>query len=186
MYEEYKQVVKTLNKEIELLENSLSLENPAGRRIMIRSVFTALESQVSLLCYHLVNITPPYSNETPDGKSKFFFEISTLSNQAYRISDKGTVEVIEPRITLRNKALFALDISTRIYGTKLSPKEIDGWNEFLDFIKIRNRVTHPKNLNDIEISEQEYNKAIKALKWYVICQELALGQKSLPDLNTPN
>ena len=164
-------------REIKLIEDSVSLSEPEGRRIAIRSVFAAVEILVADISANLVDKLPPADIESHDKKHKWFLELCALSNISYRINDKGQVQVEQPNTPLRNRALFALNMCARVTGTDLSPRSEEGWNEFLRATSIRNRITHPKDQTDLDVSAQEYDTVVKAFQWFVWCHHRAAGNK---------
>ena len=41
------------------------------------------------------------------------------------------------------------------------------WHNFKESIRIRNRLTHPKKLSDLEVTEEEFTKVMSALNWFI-------------------
>ena len=169
---------ENLVREMKLIEDSVSLSEPEGRRIAIRSVFAAVEMLVAEISANLVHKLPPADWESHEERHRWFLELCALSNISYRINDQGQAQLGQPNTPLRNRALFALNMCARVTGTDLSPRSDEGWNEFLHATRIRNRITHPKDQDDLDVSAQEYDTVVKALQWFVRCHHRASGRTS--------
>ena len=163
--------------ELEAIEASIPLTNSRGRRIAIRSVFGAIEILVSEIANNLVDKLPEADITIHEERHRWFFELCALSNMSYKIDDKGQLRIEQPMTPLRNRALFALNMCARTTGIGIDPRQVEGWNDFLQAVKIRNRVTHPKSEADLKVSSQEYDTAVGALKWFVRCHHRACGGK---------
>ena len=165
----------TLVEELELIENSISASTAHGRRIAIRSVFSALEVLVAEMGAILVKQPLPNDLANHEERHKYFLELCALSNISYRIDDRGQLQLEHPNIPLKQRVLFVMNMSARITGSEISPKGDDGWRKFLEATKIRNRITHPKNQDDLEVSRLEYDIVVEALKWFVRWHHRANG-----------
>ena len=133
------EVSENFVQEMRVIENSISLSRPEGRRIAIRSVLAAIEILVSEISENLADKLPPADLKSHEARHRWFLELCALSNISYRINDKGEVQVEQPHTPLRNRALFALNMCSRVTDTCLSPRNEEGWNEFLHATEIRNR-----------------------------------------------
>jgi hypothetical protein len=52
------------------------------------------------------------------------------------------------------------------------PRGDSGWQDFKRAIKVRDRLTHPKRPQDLEVSEDETQTVLRAYKWLFECQIL--------------
>ena len=118
---------------------------------------------------NLVDKVPPSDWSRHDERHRWFLELCALSNVSYRINDKGELQSERSNTPLRNRALFVLNMCARATGTEQSPRDEEGWGEFLEATRIRNRITHPKNQQDLEVSEREYDVVVRGLQWFVRC-----------------
>ena len=53
-----------------------------------------------------------------------------------------------------NHAIFALDTS----GGE--------WGDIRNFIQVRDRLTHPKRMSDLSVTDEEIRTAFRAFKWF--------------------
>ena len=162
-------------EELKLIEDLISLSQTDGRRIAIRSVFSALEILVAELCTHLLDKLPPADLKDHEERHKWFLELCALSNISYRIDDNGHLQLERPNISLKHRTLFALNMTARVTGSDISPKQDEGWKQFVQATKIRNRITHPKTQDDLEVSKQEYATVVEALQWLARFYHRAVG-----------
>ena len=164
-----------LAQEFELIEESVLLQHPEGRRIAIRSAFAGLEVLVSEICTGLLDKLPPADLESHEQRHQWFLELCALSNVSYRIDDKGRLRQARPNTPLKQRALFALNMCARVTQTQIDPKRDPGWKQFESATKIRNRITHPKNESDLNVSNDDYSTAINAIQWFVRYHHKACG-----------
>ena len=170
---------ENLAQELNLIEDSVSLSQPEGRRIAVRSVFAAVEILVAEISVNLVDKVPPSDGASHEERHRWFLELCALSNISHRINDKGQVQLEKPNTPLRNRALFALNMCARATGTNLSPRSEEGWSDFLHATKIRNRITHPKNQDDLDVTSRDYDTVVKGFQWFVRCHHRATGVDKL-------
>lgn len=164
-----------LAQELKLIEESVSLQNPEGRRIAIRSAFAGLEVLVSEISTGLLNKLPPADLESHEQRHQWFLELCALSNISYSINDKGQLQQEPPKTPLKQRALFALNMCARVTKTQIEPKKDPGWEHFTRAIQIRNQITHPKNESDLNVSKDEYSTVVKAIQWFVLYHHRACG-----------
>lgn len=171
--------VEELSKELEMIEGLKDQENPRTRRIAIRSIFASIEALCSLIMAFSLPLlikkleTNPKFSKDPE----VFFKVCALSDMSYIINDKGEIKIEPLRSPMKNKLLFALSTLAFLYDVKLNPKKVVGWEKFLKAIKIRNRITHPATLEDLNVSKNDYEIVVDGLKWVIICNHRACGFK---------
>ncbi len=164
-----------LAQELKLIEESVSLQSPEGRRIAIRSAFAGLEVLVSEICTGLLDKLPPADLESHEQRHQWFLELCALSNISYSIDDKGQLRQEPPKTSLKQRALFALNMRARVTQTQIDPKNDPGWNQFTKATKIRNRITHPKKESDLNVSNDDYSTVVEAIQWFVRYHHRACG-----------
>lgn len=52
---------------------------------------------------------------------------------------------------------------------ELDRKQVPGWADFQEGIKTRNRIVHPRSVEDVVVTEADYQTAVKAFQWVVRC-----------------
>lgn len=162
-------------EELKTIEDKIP-PTDVSRRIAVRSVFSSIEMLLSEVSAKLVSLVQPPANGAPhEEKHRYFLELCALSDISYEIKQNGVLEIKPPRIRFENRVLFVLNVLDRTVGRQTKPKQIVGWQEFQDAIKIRNRVTHPKTEEDLSVSQEDYDTVIKGLQWFVRCHHRACG-----------
>ena len=150
---------------LSVIENTLPPNDPATRRIAIRSMFASVEALASaVMSSALLQFPPPSAQATHEDRHRYFLEVCALSEIAYEIDDHGDLKIQSPRMRFKSRVLFALKMRAKSSGINLEPKLIPGWSEFLEATKIRNRVTHPHADYDIAVSKDDYEIVVKGLQ----------------------
>ena len=118
------------------------------RREFVRTTYSAIEAQLwQLKMYALKNVL--------DKKTASIHELSALKEESYGINDKGEVYIQPKGHSLKLGLRLVLSILKK-YG---NPIQVDfgsvDWKNIDDALKIRNRVTHPKSMLDISVTQEE-------------------------------
>jgi len=175
-----KKALEELTRELKAIEERWpgDSNDPIQRRIAIRSSFAAVESLAAAMmatALPAISKMAVNSNLSGEDRTRMFFQVCALSDLSYHVADSGQIKIQPARTGLRNKALFAINMLAKSNGVQIVPREIEGWSHFKNAIELRNRITHPQNVDDLAVSQEEYDSAIKGLKWIVKCKHLACG-----------
>jgi hypothetical protein len=104
-------------------------------------------------------------------------ELALLAEKSYDLSDKG--EPIERTYfgKIERNLKFAFRAYAKAFVLNYEPDySSDRWQAFQQVVKIRNRITHPKNSDSMIINDEE-NKAIsKAHDWFLETYHNLLGK----------
>lgn len=171
------QALEELSRELNIIEELGDNDDASIRRIIIRSAFASIEALTSAIMSTALPaltdtaLTDPKAANDPTT----FLEIVALSDMSYSIDDRGSLKIEPLRAPLRNRLLFALAMLAKSNGVNLKPNQVSGWNDFLKAIKIRDRITHPSDLDDLSVSKEDYQIVITALQWAVRCHHRACG-----------
>ena len=131
----------------------------------------------TFLPYWLKKIPLPSNNSSHEDKHRYFLELCALSHISYDVKQNGELVIRDPHIRFENKVMFILELVNRITKSQITPRKIDGWEEFKAAIKIRNRITHPKTKKDLAVSKKDYDTIVKAGQWFVRCHHRVCGGK---------
>lgn len=135
----------------------------AWRRSAYRAVFSWIEGVV----YQMKQV----AIHTQGGYYQAQFsraEISFLLEESYYLTENGKVKT-------RNNNFVEIDKNLRfaysklVEGFNLSAKlevERRGWNDFKKAIAIRNRLTHPKNVDNLFVSDADLKFLIETVDWF--------------------
>jgi hypothetical protein len=125
------------------------------QRLVVRSTFSIIDSA----CYKLKELSYCIAKH-------YHFELSEYDQEmliGYKINDEGIIKTGHPPCAKNVK--FTLEIASRIFNS--NPIVFDkNWDAFLKTIRIRNRLTHPKSVSDLSISQEEYAIASDAFSWF--------------------
>lgn len=128
------------------------------RRDLIRTMFAAIEGSAWGYRQHVSSIAKSIDELSPMMDMAF-------SESTYFVSETGKLEQQTRFISLTAMIRF----TTRV-AQQFSPDlHIDfgdkSWAEFQQAIAIRNRITHPKSMSDLEITDDDISTVTSSLFW---------------------
>lgn len=136
------------------------------RRTYVRTFFAAVEGycfQYKRTALVMVELSP-FTGVYFSPEEQMF-----LKEKEYDLNEKG--EITETKAKLRTAANFLFSIRMITTGCSNSEIKIDKggreWQDFKTALKIRDRITHPKNLNEIMIGEEEVNVVWRTVNWFL-------------------
>jgi hypothetical protein len=154
------------------------------RRNVIRTFFTLVEGdtyyrkQLALMLHEA-------SRETTDGIQPSFTEeeVVLLRDAQAELSSNGTPRTQTKFLRLSANVRFSFDAIARAFGVNC-PLDVEGpgWQAFLAALDVRHRLTHPKTVEDLDVSETDLANAITAIKWYFASLALLFDGTSIDGL----
>lgn len=136
------------------------LDTPTHRREFIKSVFSAIEG----LHWHLKNMVSEHADIV---LSLSPHEKSALIDETYSVSESGKIKSQPKYVPLPNAIRFVIEISTRYMPSYSVDFNHVGWNNLKGAILVRNRLTHPKNVRELSVSDKEIQMERSAFHWYL-------------------
>ncbi|WP_145902276.1 MULTISPECIES: hypothetical protein [Sphingobium] len=134
--------------------------SPTDRRNLLRTIISAAEGISWIYRVHVLSVAKEFDATTP------FIEMA-LAEASFSVSEQG--EIVEQARYTSLTAIIRL--TTRIAQSICPDLDVDfggvGWMHLKDAIKMRNRITHPKNIRDLAVSEQEIEKAKLGFFWFL-------------------
>lgn len=133
-----------------------------AKRAYIRSSFAYIEGTVWLLkqaCLGAADTTRP--------RVFSLAEYALLNDESYDLKNNGEPSVQTKFLRLPDNVKFTDRAVAKFFGSK--PQVHAGstaWMNFLEAIKIRNRITHPKSLKDYEVIDNEIEVCREATHWF--------------------
>ena len=130
------------------------------RRSTIRTIGAAIEG----IIFHLKNIALNQATSFPELYSDL--EVAALKEETYSVNENGVVQKKTMLIPLKTSIKLIVKIVDK--DTKsLHEKSFNnkGWDALIANIEVRNRITHPKKIEDLAITKKEVDQAIKAFHW---------------------
>ena len=147
------------------LESSMKLDASSHSegficRTYIRSFFALIEgmtAQIKKLALQVHQQQPIFEP----------FEISLLVEEDAFLTNKGEPRSKKAKLRFIDNFQFAIWSLNRALNLNIAVPKESGWNEMLQAIKIRDRITHPKNTVCLVISESEMKNTIgPAHAWF--------------------
>jgi hypothetical protein len=133
-----------------------------NRRAYVRAVFSSIEGIAFILRQEALN---PYYSGPPDHLETA--EIALLMEEDYQIDSRGrakTKQYVGPTLPL-----IKFSIGSFIKAYELD-RQADyggqGWEDLQAAAAIRNRITHPRSGNALEITDSEMEQIVAAYDWF--------------------
>ena len=149
------------------IEESLKLaeasgDSPFARRTYVRSFFAAVEGWFNIIATIL--LLEPILHRVPLTSG----EVAVLSDESYEVDEKGAVLARSARfVPLYRRVRLAFALTARTSG---SDYVLDvsgrGWKAFRHAIEIRNRLMHPKSIDDLAVTDVEMKTILEAQLWF--------------------
>lgn len=155
-------IIHSLSEDLKLCsEEADKTKSQFWRRAYARALFAYIEGLT-----YLKKLQAYYAHKT--GKAEYTkAELAVILEETYELNSKG--EATE-RTTFNNidkNIRFAFQVYAQIYGLDFQLDCSDHrWDAFKKAVKIRNRVTHPKRLSDLTITDADMQTLDDALVWY--------------------
>lgn len=136
------------------------------KRDLIRTMFAAIEGSVWGYREHVSSIAKSVDELTPTMAMAF-------SELTYFVTKTGELESQMRFIPLTSMIRFTTQIAQKISPDLQVDFGSTGWFEFQRGIAIRHRITHPKSITDLEITEDDVAVVTRSLFWLLeIVQEV--------------
>lgn len=133
-----------------------------AKRAYIRSSFAYIEGTVWLLKQACIGAA-----DNTDRRVFSHAEYALLNDEGYDLKNNGEPSVQPKFLRLPDNVKFTDRAVAKFFG---SQPQLDGgssaWNNFIEAIRIRNRITHPKNMRDYEVIDKEIEVCRAATHWF--------------------
>jgi hypothetical protein len=100
-------------------------------------------------------------------------ELLLLGEQKYELSDTGAVKFEPTRVFQKTKHFIAFSLRTAARNNTMPEAEIqkhifgvDGWDYLGKALQVRHRLTHPKVVSDLLVTEEEMDWCRRAQEWF--------------------
>lgn len=90
-----------------------------------------------------------------------------VSEASYDLDNNGSITQRPLKLRTTASIRYSFSVFKRSYGTNFD-LDVTGkpWLAYLPAVKVRDRITHPKKLADITISEEELMDAAQSWHWF--------------------
>lgn len=98
-------------------------------------------------------------------------ELSLLREERYEINDHGKMKTRTQFANFLPSIKFTLRYFAAAYGLSHiyeSAIQKPGWTAFRESAKIRNRLTHPKDVRELMVTKEEFTKIELAEEWFML------------------
>lgn len=166
-FEKLDAMQKVLTQDMLECGRLLNDETPtdSAARSFVRTVFAMIEGTT-------FNLKEMALNLSTHGRGNFSkAELAMLEEVSYDLGDKGEAITQTKFMKLPTNIRFAFDAAARAFGVTYKLEVGDsGWSMFKEALNIRNRITHPKKIDDLKMSEAEVQKVIDTGAWFMKCR----------------
>lgn len=147
-------------------------DTQTARRDVVRASLAAIEGEVWLARDHVRDTLRGFDELSPLANL-------ALSEQAYVVTENGklleqTRSVPLPtavRLVVAQTQIICPELAVDFAGT--------GWSNFRRAVSIRNRITHPRPENDLNVSDEELHAVASGLSWLAATIEYIMASTNL-------
>ncbi|MEO8491848.1 hypothetical protein [Pseudomonas sp.] len=156
-----------------------SNDSQPTRRAYIRSVFAVIEGTVWILKQALLSAAAGPENHHSLRRGEY----ELLSDKSYELKNNGEIREQIKFLKLQDNIRFTYKMIERYTGTKFN-LEINtrDWDNFVNAINVRNRITHPKTAAEFSISDNELIFCKQVTSWFNLLTMSAIKKLFLPPL----
>lgn len=164
---------RTLLADIEAAFDRLEVEgSETSKRNLIRTMFAGIEGSLWSFKEHVRSIALQIEKLTP-------LQDFALSGRDYLITDSGHIREKARLISMLTMVKAITRLAEEFCPGFKADYNDDGWPNLKLAIDVRNKITHPKRLQDLEISDDDILICRSALFWV-----LELGTQLMEAANT--
>lgn len=158
--DEMKKVFAVLEADVDAaLAEGRREDTPYAQRALVRAHFAAVEG----LSFQLRQVTIA----TLQGTSLLTpIELALLKEETYSINEAGRPRASEKFLKFPESFLFSMRCYAKNHGAEF---DVDtggaGWQAMREANAVRNRVTHPKSLESLTLTEGDLTALVNAAEW---------------------
>jgi hypothetical protein len=159
--EQLKRVFATLNSDLEAsLQLGRADPSQFAHRTLIRTYFAFVEGiayqlrKVTLATLHGTELLSPA-------------EAALLREERFQLNSKGEPETKENFQSVLPNLLFSIRCYVKNHGATYAPDTgVVGWELMRKAVAVRDRITHPKSVEGLEITDDDVNHFVAAAGWW--------------------
>jgi hypothetical protein len=131
-------------------------DSQTHRRDLVRAVFAAIEGLHWQLKQDVLR----------QGRPKLSpFEYAAMVEEAYTVDDRGNVSTFPRFLPLMTAIRLVVNAVRRYRPAYTVDFNHVGWANLKAAVEIRNRLVHPKRLNDLNVTTEEIQKTMSGFGW---------------------
>ena len=156
-----------LSADITLCEYGIQQAHASWRRLYVRSTFASIEGLTFFLKQHtfnnrMIDCYDSFNNGAPELPLR---DLCLLMDESYTLKDNGQPKTSNAKLRTLPNLLFALSSFAESVGSEWEIEKDEGFTALKSAIRIRNRLTHPKDLAALTVTDEELQTVKKAFGW---------------------
>ena len=141
----------------------------AIRRLYVRMVVSAVESAMSTFRQEALEVPSKFT----DG------ELLLLKGVSYELADNGKVIEKQAHAPFFSSFKFAFQMLAKAKGLRAQPDySLAGWQALQHTVKLRNRLTHPKSVLEMQVSDEDMTQVDAAELWFRLANRALMEEYS--------
>jgi hypothetical protein len=104
------------------------------------------------------DINPKYSIEWSD--------LAVLYEKTASVKNDGKIKLHDNFPKFTHSFRFTLEMLEKVFDISLIDFSSDKWEKFQTLIQKRNKITHPKSIDDFHIAFEEFENLMLVLDWF--------------------
>ena len=157
---ELAELVEDLKKHKELLSMD---STQFHRRNYLRSLFSLFEASLSNLREEVATRL----NYKMFSQEQFSInEFIPLLDEDVQLQGNGEIKLVPNKYPFKNLVAYVFKKYSELLGLAHNPLSNHKWDSFQEAVQIRNRITHPTDHEDTNISDEELSKIYEAEEWW--------------------
>jgi hypothetical protein len=174
-------VAKPYRDEKQRTKYPISDYSDIDRRLIVKSIFSFIEGVIfELKRVAVIMATEKTGLLLPE-------EIAMAKDEDYELDESGKIKMVKAKLRFKSNFRFAFNlfVKSAALDQKTMP-DLAGneWGNLVDSLKIRDRITHPKSISDLEITDKEIQKVLRSYDWVYAQMFIVVAcglQKSMRD-----
>lgn len=160
--EETHRIREALTKDLDELIDPVNKDHQGARRAFIRGMFALFEA----MTYRMK------ANALAFGSAKLEpSEVLLLEEREFSLEDNGNLKQRSPKLRTLPNLRFTFAMLVKASEIDWAPSyDGPGWAAVKESILTRDRLTHPRTLADVTVSDGQMVSASKALMWFTATQ----------------
>jgi uncharacterized membrane protein YecN with MAPEG domain len=131
-------------------------DTPGNRRDLVRAAFAAIEG----LHWQLKR------DVLKNGLGKLTaHEYAAMAEESYSVDDRGNVSSIPRFLPITTAIRLVVQVVQRYRPSYKVDFSHAGWSNLKSAVEVRNRLVHPKTLEDLAVTDSEIRKTISGFCW---------------------
>lgn len=157
--EEQQSFVRVLLRDaLAAMKRNIASDDQLSRRDLVRTLFAACEGLIWVFREHI------HSSAATAGELRAE-EAGALSEVVFSTNEQGRVSSQRRYISISATIRLCVRIACRLDPALAIRFDDPAWQEFRTFVEMRNRLSHPKALADLHISDTEAVQCVSSFFW---------------------